>query len=164
LTSEKWRDTNLERASEVASVEVTLESPQQQTPNAQMASTTLPDISVPEQVASEHFVHEQTVPEQTLPVHIESPTNPENVNEPVFTITSEDSDCGDKQVNSTSIVVINSVQISETNIPTNTFTNDQPSSSNLVIQPFAPVKTNVPSPPTIFLDSILLADVCENIF
>ena len=59
---------------------------------------------------------------------------------------------------------INSVQISETNIPTNTSTNDQPSSSNLAIQPCAPAKTNVPSPPTIFLDSILLAHVCENIF
>jgi len=129
-----------------------------------MASTALPNISVPEQVASEHSVHEQTVPEQTLLVHIESSTNPENVNEPVFMITSEDFDCGDEQVNSTSTVVINFVQISETNIPTNTSTNDQPSSSNLAIQPYAPVKTNVPSPPTIFLDSILLADVCENIF
>jgi len=41
---------------------------------------------------------------------------------------------------------------------------DQHSSSNLVIQPCAPAKTNVPSPPTLFLDSIILADVCENIF
>jgi len=88
-----------------------------------MASTTLPDISVPEQVASKHSIHEQTVLEQTLAVHIESPTIPENVNEPVFTITSEDSDCGDEQINSTSTVVINSVQIFETNIPTNTSTN-----------------------------------------
>jgi len=79
-------------------------------------------------------------------------------------ITSEDSDFGDEQVNSTPTVVINSVQISETNIPTNTSTNDQPSSSNLTIQPCSPVKTSVPSPPTIFLDSILLADVCKNIF
>ena len=64
-------ESNLERASEVAFDEVTLEIPQQQAPNAQMASTTLPDISVPEQVASDHFVHKQTVPEQTLSVHIE---------------------------------------------------------------------------------------------
>jgi len=42
--------------------------------------------------------------------------------------------------------------------------NDQPSSSNLAIQPCAPAKTNVPSPPTMFLDSTILADVCENIF
>ena len=47
-------ESNLERASELASGEVTLESPQQQAPNAQMASTTLPDISVREQVVSEH--------------------------------------------------------------------------------------------------------------
>jgi len=55
--------------------------------------------------------------------------------------------------------------------PTNTIStepktsiNDQPSSSNLAIQPLAPAKTNVPSPPTLFLDSTILADVCENIF
>jgi len=41
---------------------------------------------------------------------------------------------------------------------------DQPSSSNLAIQPCAPPRTNVPSPPTLFLDSTILADVCENIF
>jgi len=29
-------------------------------------------------------------------------------------------------------------------------TNDQPSSSNVTIQPCAPAKTNVPSPPTLF--------------
>ena len=41
---------------------------------------------------------------------------------------------------------------------------DQPSSSNLAIQLCTPAKTNVPSPPTLFLDSTILADVCENIF
>jgi len=41
---------------------------------------------------------------------------------------------------------------------------DQPSSSNLAIQPCALARTNVPSPPTLFLDSTILADVCENIF
>jgi len=61
-------------------------------------------------------------------------------------------------------MAIDSVQIFETNIPTNTSTNDQPSSSNLAIQPCASAKTNVLSPLTIFLDSIILADVCENIF
>ena len=60
-----------------------------------MASTTIPDIYVPEQVVL-HSIHEQIVPEQTLSVHIESPTIPENVNEPVFTITSEDYNCGDQ--------------------------------------------------------------------
>ena len=45
-----------------------------------------------------------------------------------------------------------------------TSTNDQPLSSNLAILHVAPTKTNVPSPPTLFLDSTILADVCENIF
>jgi len=42
--------------------------------------------------------------------------------------------------------------------------NDQPSSSNLAIQPVAPTKINVPSPPTLFLHSTILANVCEGIF
>jgi len=42
---------------------------------------------------------------------------------------------------------------------------DLPLSSNLAIQTCAPTRTtNVPSPPTLFLDSTILADVCENIF
>jgi len=48
--------------------------------------------------------------------------------------------------------------------PTPFSINDQPSSSNLAIQPCAPSKTNVPSPPTLFLDSTILADMCENNF
>jgi len=52
---------------------------------------------------------------------------------------------------------------SETNTPTIP-TNDQPSASNLAIQPCVPAKTKVPSPPTLFLNSTILADVCENIF
>jgi len=36
-------------------------------------------------------------------------------------------------------------------------TNDQPSSSNLAIQPVKPTRTNVPSPPTMFLDSTILS-------
>jgi len=34
----------------------------------------------------------------------------------------------------------------------------------MAIQPIAPAKTNVPSPPTLFLDSTILAYVFENIF
>jgi len=45
-----------------------------------------------------------------------------------------------------------------------TFINDQPSSLNLAIQPVAPAKTNVPSPPTLFLHSTILANVCDSIF
>jgi len=53
-----------------------------------------------------------------------------------------------------------------TNTQTNpaTYINDQTSSSNLAIQPVAPAKTNVPSPPTLFLHSTILANVCEGIF
>jgi len=53
---------------------------------------------------------------------------------------------------------------------TNTFAeletsvNDQPSSLNLALQPCALARTNVPSPSTLFLDSTILADMCENIF
>ena len=46
-----------------------------------------------------------------------------------------------------------------------TFTHDQHSSSNQDIQTCAPARSiNVPFPPTLFLDSTILADVCENIF
>jgi len=47
---------------------------------------------------------------------------------------------------------------------TSNLQNDQPSSSNLAIQPCAPARTNVPSLTTLFLDSTILADVCQNIF
>jgi len=44
-------------------------------------------------------------------------------------------------------------------------TNDQPSSSNLALQTCAPaIAKNIPSPPIMFLDSTILANVCENIF
>jgi len=57
-------------------------------------------------------------------------------------------------------------QSTTTNLQTEpeTSTNDQPSSSNLVIQPVAPTKTNVLSPPTLFLHSTILANVCDGIF
>jgi len=68
-------------------------------------------------------------------------------------------------------VVLNSVPdlpsetntvIVEPNLPS---TNDLPSSSNQAIQTCAPARsTIVPFPPTLFLDSTILADVCENIF
>jgi hypothetical protein len=81
-------------------------------------------------------------------------------------ITSEASDVEDEQLNSSSTVIVNSIpdQLSKNNIQTSISTNNQPLSSSLAIQPCAPAKTNVPSPPTLFLDSTILADVCENIF
>jgi len=55
---------------------------------------------------------------------------------------------------------------STTNIQTDheTSTNDQPPLSYLAIQSVAPAKTNVPSPPILFLHSTFLANVCEGIF
>jgi len=64
---------------------------------------------------------------------------------------------------STEILTAAPDEPSETNTPTATSKNN-PETSNLAIQPCAPTKTNVPSPPTLFLDSTILADVCENIF
>jgi len=61
-------------------------------------------------------------------------------------------------------VIYNQSPITNTITEPETSINDQPSSSNLAIQSCAPAKTNVPSPPTLFLDSTILADVCENIF
>jgi len=66
---------------------------------------------------------------------------------------------------SASELTINS-QLPTTNTQTDpeTYINDQPSSSNLSIQLVATAKTNVPSPPTLFLHSTILANVCEGIF
>jgi len=112
-------------------------------------------------------------------------TSIDQINEPDLMIILGSSDGQDEQTNSwfkpgfLNFVSSSSTMISES-VPdqpeTNTlltepittdetFTNDQPSSSNQAIQPCAPARsTNVPFPPTLFLDSTLLADVCENIF
>jgi len=90
-----------------------------------------------------------------IPEHIESLSFVEQISEP------EISDMDVEISNSSSTSVPD--EPSETNTPTIP-TNDQPSTSNLAIQPCAPAKTNVPYPPTLFLDSTILADVCENIF
>jgi hypothetical protein len=145
--------------SEVASMEVTLESPQHQTPNSQMASTIHHVVSVPEQVVSEHIGSEQIVPEQAETLDI-----PETISEPDYMITSDAFDAEDEQLHSSSNVIIQSVSDQpSTSNPTHTSTNSQPSSSSLAIQPITPAKPNIPSPPTLFLDSTILADVCENI-
>jgi hypothetical protein len=148
---------NSQKASEEASMEVTLESPQHQTSNLHMASTTSPEhVSTPEHVVPAHIVPEQLVPDQTL-----SPAIPETVNEPDFMITSDALDVEVEQSSST--VIEKSVpEKPSTSNPTPNSINNQPSSSQLAIQPVAPTK--IPSPPTIFLDSTLLTDVCEKIF
>jgi len=61
-------------------------------------------------------------------------------------------------------IVLNQQQTTNTSTEPATSINDQHSSSNLAIIPVAPANTNVPSPPTLFLDSTILAYVCENIF
>jgi len=61
-------------------------------------------------------------------------------------------------------IINNQSSTTNTFVEPETSVNDQPSSSNLAIQPTALARTNVPSPPTLFLDSTILADVCENIF
>jgi len=134
-------DTNQERASDIASDEVMTESPHQQIPNSEMASFSHTDSvfqteqTQPEQTVPELFVLEQQVPEQDI------------INQSPAT---------------------NTIVELETNsifAKLATSTNDQPSSSNLALQACAPAKSsNVPSPPTLFLDSSILADVCENIF
>jgi len=111
------------------------ESPHQQTPNQEMASSTNTEsILIPDPVP------EQNVPELVVP---EQPASELIVPEQVI----------NNQSPTTNTIVELQASI-----------NDQPSSSNLAIQPCAPARTNVPSPPTLFLDSTILADVCENIF
>jgi len=135
-------ETNLERASNLASDEVMIESPQQQAINSKMASLTstvsviYPKQTHPEQVVPEISVTEQIVPEQTvLELYI-----------PKQVIVDQ----------SPSTNAILEPEIS---------TNDQPSSFNLALQTCAPARTkNIPSTPTLFLDSTILANVCENIF
>jgi len=61
-------------------------------------------------------------------------------------------------------ITLNQQSTTNTSTEPESSVNDQPSSSNLAILPVAPAKTNVPSPPALFLDSTILTDVCENIF
>jgi len=128
------------------------------------------------------YVPEQHVPEQVIVEQLESPTFNEHITEPDSMITSDHSDKEDEQTNSwfkpgfLNFASSSSTMISESVHETNTlltepipiaktFTNGQPSSSNQAIQTCAPARsTNVPFPPTMFLHSTLLADVCENIF
>ena len=62
-------------------------------------------------------------------------------------------------------VIINQSSATNTILELEIAINDQPSSSNLAIQTCAPARPkNIPFPPTLFLDSTILANVCENIF
>jgi len=125
----------LQKTSDIASNEVMIESPQQHAPNQEMASSTnINFVLIPDPVL------EQNVPELVVP---EQPV-------PELVVPEE--------------VIYNQSPTTNTIAEPKTSINDQPSSSNLAIQPCAPAKTNVSSPPTLFLYSTILADVCENIF
>jgi len=134
-------ESNIKKASDIAFDDVITETPHQRTPNQEMASSTNTDfVLIPDNIHPEPDVPELSVSKHSVP----EPDVPElSVPEHVFS----------NQSLSTNTIV-----------EPETVTNDQPSSSNLAIQPCAPAKTNVPSPLTLFLDYTILADVCENIF
>jgi len=116
------------------------ESPQHQQPNSPTntfvptSDILVPELNVPEQTTYEQSVSEHNASEQTASV--------QNASEPT-------------EQTPPSISIIQETVHS---------TNDQPSSSNLAIQQIKPTRTNVPSPPTMFLDSTILSHVCESIF
>jgi len=131
---------NQQIASDIASDEVITECPQHQTPNSDMTTSTN-NNSIP---TNEILVPELTVPEQT--------TSEQSVSEQ---IVSEQN---------ASELTAESQSITTNFYEPKNLTNDQPSSSNLAIQPITPTKANVPSPLTLFLDSTILSNVCESIF
>jgi len=132
--------SNQQIASAIASNEVMTESPQHQQPNSPTktfvptSDILVPELNVPEQTTTEQSVPEYIASEQTASVQNASELTKQTP--PSSTIIQE----------------------------TDHSTNDQPSSSNLAIQPVKPTRTNVPSPPTMFMDSTILSHVCESIF
>ncbi|RHN51726.1 hypothetical protein MtrunA17_Chr6g0472071 [Medicago truncatula] len=75
-------------------------------------------------------------------------------------ISSDVSDAEEELLNSSSDVIMESAS---DHLPSSS--NRIQTSSTLAIQPFnSPKPSKIPSPPTIFLDSTLLTDVCEKIF
>jgi len=132
--------SNLQTASDIASDEVMAESPQHQPPNSPTNNfVPTSDILVPEL-----NVHEQTTSKQSTSEH--------NASQQTASVQNA-SKLPDQIQSSTSII----------HEPEHS-TNDQPSSSNLAIQPVKPARTNIPSPQTIFLDSTIVSHVCESIF
>jgi len=128
--------SNSQIASHIAYDEVMTESPQHQTPNSPNNN------SVP---ANEILVTELTVPEQT--------TSEQSASEQIASEQNASELTRESQSTTTT-------NLHEPEHPIN----DQPSSSNLAIQPITPAKTYVLSPPTLFLNSTILSNVCESIF
>jgi len=141
-------EPNLEKASELASDEIISECPQQQAPNLEMASLTYTDIVI-------HPKH--------LPYHLNATHS--NIS---FGIALRNLPKRKQTIPEQTVPAQTVPEPFETNTlfaEPEISTNDQPSSSNLAIQTCAPARTtNVPSPPTLFVDSTILEDVCENIF
>ena len=108
-----------------------------ESPQQQSPNVQMTSTTCPDVSAPKHVAPEHSGSRQLVPFHIESHPSLEKVSEPD--------------------------QPLETNTSTATSTNDA-LPSNLAIQPCASAKTNVPSSPTLFLDSTIFADVCENIF
>jgi len=134
---------DLQKASEVASVEVASESPQQHQPEPQK-TTSVPEHYVPEQVASEHN---------------ETPSASEIVVEFDGMVTSDDSDL---EMDQSYIEIVKSASDQPSTSNTQSIpTNSQPSTS-LEIEPIAAPR-KLPSQPTRFLDSMILQGVCEDI-
>jgi len=154
-------DFNPEKASEVASMEVASESPQQHAPKQQKTPTDPEQVptTILEQSVPEHSVLEQTADERILSSSLPEP----NVAEVDGMITSDDSEIEMDQSSVTEIAKSASDQPSTSN--TQSFhSNSQSSSVSLDIEPLAtPKPTKLPSPPTIFLDFVLLQGVCEDI-
>jgi len=132
--------SNQHIASDIASDEVMTENPQHQTPNSPnnnfvpTSEILVPELTVPEQTTSE-----QSAPEQNASEQIASEQNASELTTQSQSTTTN---------------------LHEPEHPIN----DQLSSSNLAIQPITRTKTNVPSPPTLFLNSTILSNVCESIF
>jgi len=137
-------EPNLEKASELASDEVMSESPLKQAPNLQMASLTCIDIVI-------HPGHQ--------PYHLNATHSNISFGIALWNLAKR------RQTVPKQVFVDQPYETNTLFDEPEISTNDQPSSSNLAIQTCAPARTtNVRSPPTLFLDSTTLADVCENIF
>lgn len=113
--------------------------------------------------SSEQIVPEQVVPEQTAFDQPSSSNLPETINKPDNIITSEAIDMEIDQSFSTVVIESVSDQPSTSNTQTQKSTNGQPSSSLAIVPIASPKPTKIPSQPTIFPDSTLLQDVCEDL-
>jgi len=132
--------SNQHITSDIASDEVMTESPQHQTPNSpNNNSVPANEILVPELTVPEQTTSEQSAPEQNAYEQIASEQHASELSTQSQSITTN--------LHEPEHVTI-----------------DQPSSSNLAIQPITPAKTNVSSQPTLFLNSAILSNVCESIF